>query len=156
MIDYYTRIAPVMLRTSPAARSRSTYPNGVAGKHFYEKQCPRQRPDWATATIRARGRGRFGEPASAAPRDIDFCLVQDRPTLVWLANLASLELHVAVARASEIARPRRSSSTSIPGRRPACSSAPASRCCCATPSAPSGLAAVVKTSGLKGLQVDCR
>ena len=53
VIDYYTRIAPVLLphlRGRPLTLKR--YPNGVDGQFFYEKHCPRHRPDWvATATV---------------------------------------------------------------------------------------------------------
>jgi bifunctional non-homologous end joining protein LigD len=106
VIDYYTRIAPVMLehlRDRPLTRIR--YPNGVEGKFFYEKNCPDHRPDWVqVARIFTRGTGRWGE-ASKGPRDIDFCLANDLPTLVWLSNLASLELHTSLATAADYQRP---------------------------------------------------
>ena len=106
VIDYYTRIAPVMLpHLADRPLTLHRFPNGTGAKGFYEKQCPDHRPDWvATAAIHARGVGRFGE-RRRAPRDIDFCLVQDRPTLVWLANLACLELHVLLARAADVQQP---------------------------------------------------
>jgi bifunctional non-homologous end joining protein LigD len=85
VIDYYTRVSPVLLphlRGRPLTLKR--YPNGVTGGHFYEKQCPSHAPEWVQ-------RARIG--------DIDFCLCEDLPTLVWLANLADLELHTSLARA---------------------------------------------------------
>jgi len=104
VIDYYSRIAPVLLdhlRGRPLTMLR--YPDGVEGKRFYEKQCPSHRPDWVRTTpIDARGEGRFGHTSTKGPRTIDFCLVDDLPTLVWVANLASLELHVTLARAEAI------------------------------------------------------
>jgi len=89
VIDYYTRIAPVMLpHLADRPLTLHRFPNGTGAKGFYEKQCPDHRPDWVvTTSIRARGVGRFGE-RRRDPRDIDFCLVEDRATLVWLANLA--------------------------------------------------------------------
>jgi bifunctional non-homologous end joining protein LigD len=89
VIGYYTRIAPVLL---PHLRGRhltlKRYPDGVTGQYFYEKQCPRHRPDWVrTAAVWSRHNG----------RDITYCLVEDLPTLVWLANLADLELHTPLA-----------------------------------------------------------
>src|SRR3712207_4279169 len=66
VIDYYSRIAPVLLphlRGRPLTLKR--YPEGVEGGHFYEKQCPRHRPDWVrTAAVWSRHNG----------RNIDFCL----------------------------------------------------------------------------------
>jgi bifunctional non-homologous end joining protein LigD len=95
VIDYYTRIAPVLvphLKDHPLTLKR--YPNGVEEKFFYEKQSPSHRPDWVkTVPIPARG------------RTIDFTLANDLPTLVWLANLADLELHTSLSKAKDIERP---------------------------------------------------
>ena len=106
VIDYYTRIAPVMLehlRDRPLTRIR--YPNGVDDKFFYEKNCPDHRPDWVpVARIFTRGTGRWGRD-SRGPRDIDFCLANDLPTLIWLANLAALEMHTSLATAEAYDRP---------------------------------------------------
>jgi bifunctional non-homologous end joining protein LigD len=106
VIDYYTRIAPVMLehlRDRPLTRIR--YPNGVDDKFFYEKNCPDHRPDWVpVARIFTRGTGRWGRE-SRGPRDIDFCLANDLATLIWLANLAALEMHTSLATAEAYDRP---------------------------------------------------
>ena len=68
----------------------------VEGQFFYEKQCPSHRPDWVqTASIWSRHN----------ERDIDFCLANDLPTLVWAANLADLELHTSLALARSPGRP---------------------------------------------------
>jgi len=97
VIDYYTRIAPVVLphlRGRPLTLKR--YPNGVEGKFFYEKECPKHRPDWVrTEAIYSRRNG----------RDVNFCVVDELPTLVWAANLADLELHTSMALATDIATP---------------------------------------------------
>ena len=101
VIDYYTRVAPIMLdhlRDRPLTRIR--YPNGVDEKFFYEKNCPDHRPDWVqVARIFTRGTGRWGGE-SRGPRDIDFCLANDLPTLIWLANLAALEMHTSLGTAT--------------------------------------------------------
>jgi bifunctional non-homologous end joining protein LigD len=95
VIDYYTRIAPVVLphlRGRPLTLKR--YPNGVEGEYFYEKQCPSHRPDWVnTAPVKANG------------KTIDFCLADDLPTLVWTSNLADLELHTSLSLAKNVQRP---------------------------------------------------
>jgi bifunctional non-homologous end joining protein LigD len=95
VIDYYTRIAPAVLphlRDRPLTLKR--YPNGVDGSHFYEKQCPSHRPDWVRA-----------EPVGLSSKTIDFCVCDDLATLVWLANLADLELHPSLSKVPEVGRP---------------------------------------------------
>jgi bifunctional non-homologous end joining protein LigD len=154
VIDYYTRIAPVMLpHLAGRPLTLHRFPNGTGAKGFYEKQCPDHRPDWVTTTpVRAKGVGRFGE-RRRDPRDIDFCLVEDRPTLVWLANLACLELHVLLARAPDVERPTAVVFDLDPGA-PAgvIESARVALLLRGTLEA-LGLEALVKTSGSKGLQL---
>jgi bifunctional non-homologous end joining protein LigD len=87
MLDYYARIADVML---PHLRDRPTtlrrYPNGVEGMSFFEKHAPDHQPDWI-ATIEVPSKQGEHEP-------IEYTAVKDRPTLLWAANLAAIELHV--------------------------------------------------------------
>ncbi len=97
VLDYYTRIAPVLLphlRDRPLTLKR--YPDGVDAGYFYEKQCPSHRPPWVETAAIWSGQNQ---------RDINFCLVNNLATLVWVANLASLELHTALHRAPEISCP---------------------------------------------------
>ena len=94
VIDYYSRVAHVLLphlRGRPLTLKR--YPERRRrASHFYEKQCPAHRPDWVpTATVYSRSNR----------RDIEFCVAEDLPTLVWLANLADLELHTSLALAAD-------------------------------------------------------
>jgi len=89
VVDYYARVAPVLLphvRDRPVTRKR--YPDGVQGGSFFEKNAPSHTPDWVrTVTLPS--------PGSTKGRDeIDYVVVDDLPSLVWLANLAALELHV--------------------------------------------------------------
>jgi bifunctional non-homologous end joining protein LigD len=95
VIDYYTRIAPAVLphlRDRPLTLKR--YPNGVEGGHFYEKNAPSHRPDWVEVA-----------PIELRSKTIEFVLCNDLPTLVWLANLADLELHPSLSLADDINRP---------------------------------------------------
>ena len=89
VIDYYARIAPVALAHlagRPATRKR--YPDGVEGQAFFEKNAPKHTPDWVRTV-------NLPTPGSTKNREtIDFIMVDDLATLVWLANLAALELHV--------------------------------------------------------------
>jgi len=93
VIDYYARIAPALLphlKGRPVTMKR--YPNGVDSEFFYEKNAPKHRLEWVkTAPIWSRHNRRH----------INYLLVDDLPTLIWLANLASLEIHPSLALAKD-------------------------------------------------------
>ena len=91
VLEYYTRIAELILpHLKDRALTLKRYPEGVEKDFFFEKRCPAHRPAWVkTAEVRLDE----GEPMTA-------CLVDDLETLIWVANLASLELHVPLARAA--------------------------------------------------------
>ncbi|HEU5336926.1 MAG TPA: non-homologous end-joining DNA ligase [Terriglobales bacterium] len=97
VIHYFVGIAPALLphlHDRPLTMKR--YPNGVSGQFFYEKNCPSHRPEWVqTASVWSEGNNRY----------MDYCLVQDLPTLVWAANLADIELHTSLSLGREILRP---------------------------------------------------
>jgi bifunctional non-homologous end joining protein LigD len=139
LIAYYARVAPAVLphlRDRPLTLKR--YPNGVDAEYFYEKNSPSHRPDWV---------------ATARIGSIDYTLVQDRPTLIWLANLADVELHTSLALAQAPERPTMLVFDLDPG-------APAGILECGQVAlvlrglfAALGLESLVKTSGSKGMQV---
>jgi len=143
VVEYYTRVAPAVLphlQGRPLTLKR--YPNGVNGPHFYEKQCPSHRPDWVPTSA-----------LDAGDRQIDFCLANDLPTLVWLANLADLELHTSLALAERYDRPTVIAFDLDPG-------SPATIVECSHVAlmlrellGQLGLEAWPKTSGSKGMQV---
>jgi len=145
VIDYYTRIAPVLLphlRERPLTLKR--YPNGVDAPFFYEKRCPKHRPEWVRTTAVWSKR---------TQDNLDFCLVDDLPSLVWVANLASLELHTSLSCGGDIERPSMLVFDLDPG-------APATIVECAQVGLwlrelldDLGLECVAKSSGSKGLQV---
>jgi bifunctional non-homologous end joining protein LigD len=94
-IDYYRRIAPIILkhlRGRPLTLKR--YPNGVAAGFFYEKNCPVHKPDWVP-TVKVSG----------SKGITNYCLIDNAATLVWVANLASLELHTLLSRVDDLDRP---------------------------------------------------
>lgn len=89
VIDYYTRIAPVLLphlKDRPVTLKR--FPNGVDGKWFFEKNAPEHRPEWVR-TMRLESPG-----STKGNETVNYVMVDELATLVWLANLAALELHV--------------------------------------------------------------
>ncbi len=145
MIDYYAAIAPLLvphLAGRPLTFKR--YPDGVDAKHFYEKRCPSHRPDWVTtAPIHSK---RLEHP-------IDYCLIEDLPTLIWVANLASIELHPSLSLARAIDTPTALVFDLDPGE-------PAGpiECCRVALLIRDlfedlGLTVLAKTSGAKGMQV---
>jgi bifunctional non-homologous end joining protein LigD len=97
VIDYYIRIAPVLLpHLKDHALTLKRYPNGVEGGFFYEKNCPSFRPKWIkTAPV-------WSETNHA---EVNYCLANDLPSLVWAANLADLELHTSLARCDKLEQP---------------------------------------------------
>ncbi|MEV6923615.1 non-homologous end-joining DNA ligase [Dactylosporangium sp. NPDC051485] len=100
VLDYYTRIAPTLLpylAGRPLTRTR--YPNGVDGASFFEKNAPAGTPEWVRTV-------RLPVPGSAKGREkIDFIVVEELAAVVWLANLAALELHTPQWRVDAEGRP---------------------------------------------------
>jgi bifunctional non-homologous end joining protein LigD len=96
VIEYYAAIGPHMLsHLEGRALTVTRWPDGVGAKSFFQKQAPAHRPDWVrTVTL----------PSERKP--IDYIEVEDLATLVWLANLAALELHTPLARAAAPDRPQ--------------------------------------------------
>jgi bifunctional non-homologous end joining protein LigD len=99
MVDYYARVADAMV---PHLRGRAVtlrrFPEGVEDldSAFFEKRCPKHRPQWVkTASVRA------GPNAGK----IDFCVCDGRPTLIWMAQLAAIELHPSLSLARAPTRP---------------------------------------------------
>ena len=96
VIDYYVRISSVLLphlKDRPITLKR--YPDGVEGFYFYEKKCPVHRPKWIkTAKV-----------AKSVGEAINYCVINDLPSLVWAANLADLELHTFLHKAPAVRRP---------------------------------------------------
>ena len=139
VIDYYTRVSAAVLphlRDRPLTLKR--YPNGVEGQYFYEKNCPSHAPDW----VRKEEVG-----------GIAYCVCDDLPTLVWLANLADLELHPSLSLAEDIDRPTVMAFDLDPGE-----PAGLAECCevallLRDALGQIGLDSYAKTSGSKGLQV---
>jgi bifunctional non-homologous end joining protein LigD len=143
LIGYYSAIAPVLLgHLAGRALTVTRWPDGVQGKSFFQKHSPAHRPEWVqTVTLPAHN------------KKIDYTLADDLPTLVWLANLAAIELHVPMALAAQPDVPTALVFDLDPG-------APATvlECCRVALQLQGifenlGMQSFVKTSGSKGLQV---
>ena len=97
VIDYYIRISKYILphlKNRPVTLKR--FPDGVGGQFFYEKRAPSHTPTWVR-TFEVPSEGRGGK--------IDYILINDLPTLAWLANAANLEVHPFLHRTPRIERP---------------------------------------------------
>ena len=145
VIDYYTRIAPVLLAHLRGRHlTLKRYPEGVEGPFFYEKQCPSHRPDWVrTVGVWSRHNG----------REIEYCMADDLATIVWLANLADLEMHTPLAFAQSPKEPTMLAFDLDPG--PPATIVECAEVACRLRDAFDhfGLAAFPKTSGSKGMQL---
>jgi bifunctional non-homologous end joining protein LigD len=97
VIDYYIRIAPVLLpHLTGRPLTLKRYPNGATAKFFYQKECPAFRPNWlSTVPVWSESK----------KRSIHFCLAQDLPSLIWAVNLAAIELHTSLSLSKDILRP---------------------------------------------------
>jgi bifunctional non-homologous end joining protein LigD len=97
VIRYFIDVSPVLLphlQDRPITMKR--YPEGVGHFFFYEKNCPRYRPDWvSTAPVMSERRGGL----------MHYCVVNNLASLVWMGNLADLELHTSLARAPKVEQP---------------------------------------------------
>jgi bifunctional non-homologous end joining protein LigD len=143
-IDYYARIAETILpHLRGRALTRVRFPDGVESQRFFEKRAPKHTPDWVkTAPI---------EMGTAGV--LDFIVCDDRATLIWLAQLAALELHPSLALAKKPERPTVLAFDLDPG-------APATAVECARIAlrlrelfGELGLECLAKHSGSKGIQV---
>lgn len=145
VVEYYARVAPALLphlQDRPLTLKR--YPEGVDGPFFYEKRCPRHRPDWfRTEAVWSEGNEDY----------IHYCVVDDLSSLVWLASIADLELHTSLAHARDVDSPTALVFDLDPGP-------PADVVACCEVAlllrrlmGELGLECLAKTSGSKGMQV---
>jgi bifunctional non-homologous end joining protein LigD len=144
ILEYYRRMSRFILpHLEDRALTLKRYPEGVDQEFFFEKRCAAYRPAWIKTAPIHRDQG----------EQMTVCLVNDLETLMWVENLASIELHVPLARAASPERPDSLVFDLDPGE-------PAGLGDCARVAlilrdllSPLGLASYVKTSGKKGLHV---
>jgi bifunctional non-homologous end joining protein LigD len=99
MVDYYAKVAPALVpHLSGRAVTLRRFPEGVEDLDaaFYEKRCPKHRPKWVkTAKVEAGPRAGV----------IEFCVCDSLPTLIWMAQLAAIELHPSLSKSRAPKRP---------------------------------------------------
>ena len=97
VIEYYIKIAPRMLDVlaeRPIMLTR--FPNGIDKEGFYEKDAPMETPPWVKI---------FRRYSETTQRDINYVICNDIDTLLWLANLAALEIHMILSRVESFENP---------------------------------------------------
>jgi bifunctional non-homologous end joining protein LigD len=99
VIEYYIKMAPKMLpiiADRPLVLTR--YPDGIEGDKFsfFEKDAPQGTPEWVKIKT-------IYSPASQ--RDVHYIVCNDLDTLIWLANLASLEIHMPFSKINTLDKP---------------------------------------------------
>lgn len=95
LVKYYTEIAPVILPylyDRPLVMKR--YPDGIAGKAFYQKEAPEYAPLWVRT-----------HPVAHSRKVINYVVCNDLATLVWLANQACIELHAFLSKKDSLEFP---------------------------------------------------
>jgi bifunctional non-homologous end joining protein LigD len=145
VIDYYRRVAPVLLphlqgRVPTLVRA----PDGPAGQIFFEKRCPGHRPKWVKTAMM----GKYDKHTG-----FEGCLIESLPALVWVANLAALELHTYQAAVADLERPTALVIDLDPGDDVTIVDCARVAIDLRDMLDTLGLAAVVKTSGSKGLHL---
>ena len=151
VIDYYARVSPVLLpHLAGRALTRKRYPEGVEGSSFFEKNAPVHTPAWVRTV-------RLPTPGSSKGREeIDFVVVEELAALVWLANLAALELHVPQWQVDQDGRALDADLLVLdldPGPPAGIVECCEVACLLRAALGEDGLEAWVKTSGSKGLQL---
>ena len=144
ILEYYRRVAPFILpHLKDRALTLKRYPEGVEKNFFFEKRCPSHRPAWVkTADI----------PQDDGER-MTVCLVNDLETLVWAENLASVELHVPLARANSPQTPDSMVFDLDPGDQAGILECARVALILRELLSRTGLASYAKTSGKKGLHL---
>jgi bifunctional non-homologous end joining protein LigD len=144
VIDYHLRIAPVMLpHLGGRCLTLKRFPDGTERQGFFEKRCPKHRPDWVLVAL-GPGDRRGG---------VEYCRIEETAALVWAGNMAALELHAPMALADDLDTPRAMVFDFDPGPQ-----TDVSDCCAIAVRVRDILDAVelqgwCKTSGSKGLQM---
>ena len=147
IIEYYIKMAPKML---PVIKDRplvlTRYPDGVEGEKFgfFEKDAPQGTPDWVKIkTIYS----------STSKRDVHYIVCNDLDTLIWLANLASLEIHMPFSTVENLDKPDLLFFDVDPEPPATLSDAAEVSLLLKDKLTDLGLASFIKTSGKKGLHV---
>ncbi len=142
LLDYYRAVAPVLLpHLADRALHLGRWPDGVERPGWFQANCPPGGPPWLRTHTVTGKRG----------QTLRFCVIDDLPSLLWAAQLGTLELHPFHASVTAPDSPRAMVFDLDPG--PGCRVRDCARAALELREALSPLASFVKTSGVKGLHV---
>lgn len=97
IVQYFIKAAPRLLPfLKNRALVRTRYPDGIHGESFYEKDSPKGKPDWVQT---------FSKYSKSVDKDTEYIVCNDLDTLLWLANLAALELHIPLSKIGKVSEP---------------------------------------------------
>src|SRR5215207_3195608 len=145
LLDYYVRVADTMLaHLRDRLLHMHRYPEGVDGPRFWQKACPEHRPEWVpTAPVWSREK----------QANIDYCVVNELPALLWAVNIGSIELHTSLHLIHDVHSPTAMAFDLDPGEGVGVLECGEVALRLRELFADAGRDAYVKTSGSKGLQV---
>jgi bifunctional non-homologous end joining protein LigD len=96
LIQFYADMAPVLLpHLADRAMVMKRYPNGIAGDFFFMKRAPSPKPEWIETCSIEHASGNI----------IDFPVIRDLPSLLWVINLGCIDLNPWYARCDDVDRP---------------------------------------------------
>lgn len=96
LLRYYAQVAPVLLpHIADRAMVMKRYPNGAFGPFFFMKRAPVPRPEWVKTCSITHGSGNV----------IDFPVIGDLASLLWVVNLGCIDLNPWYARCDDVLRP---------------------------------------------------
>lgn len=96
LLQYYEDISPVLLpHLASRAMVMKRYPDGADGEFFFQKRAPRERPDWIETC----------EIMHPSANRVDFPVVNDLASLLWVVNLGCIDLNPWYARCDDVQRP---------------------------------------------------
>jgi bifunctional non-homologous end joining protein LigD len=145
VIEYYIRMAPNMLRIlNKRAISLKRFPDGIEGEGFYEKDAPVGTPPWVETFRRYSG---------TAQREVNYIVCNELDTLIWIANLATLEIHIPLSLTDHYENPDLILFDIDPEPPANMDSAVDAALILRENLDDLGLASYIKTSGMKGLHV---
>ena len=144
LIQYYADVAPALL---PHIRDRAMvmkrYPHGAAGPHFFMKRAPSPRPPWIRTCAIGHGSGNV----------IDFPVIDDLASLLWVSNLGCIDLNQWYARCDDVDRPDYVHFDLDPGKGADFDTVRACALVVRDALESLGMRPLVKTSGSKGMHV---
>lgn len=96
LLEYYLRVSPVLVpHLQNRAMVMKRYPHGIEGEYFFMKRAPAHRPEWV----------RICSIEHASKSIIDFAVIDDAASLLWVVNLGSIDLNPWYARCDDVNRP---------------------------------------------------